>query len=128
MKIAALVARILLGLIFVASGIVGLFNLVTPPPDMPAAAMAFSSAMMATGYFFPLVKGTEVVCGLLLITGFAAPLALLILASITLNIVLFHGFLTPGIGNQVIPIVLVMLHLLAATAYWKLYRPLFGRG
>lgn len=128
MKKVALVARILLGLAYLASGIVGLLNLVQPPPDIPAGAKAFSEAMMATGYFFPLIKGTEVVCGLLLITGFAAPLALLVLASITLNIVLFHLFLTPGAGNQMIPMVVVALHLVAATAYWHLYRPLFGRG
>lgn len=90
-----LVARVLLGLIFFASGIVGLFNLVPPPENLPEDMVTFMNGMLAAKYFFPLVKGTEIVCGLLLVSGFFVPLALVILAPVILNIFLVHAFMAP---------------------------------
>jgi putative oxidoreductase len=87
-----LVARVLLGLIFVASGIA--FFLTTPPP-LEGAMADFFKGMAATGYFFYLLKGTEIVCGLLLISGRFVPLALVVLAPVILNIFLVHTFMAP---------------------------------
>ena len=126
-KIASYVGLYGLGLIYTAFGLAGLFNMLPPPKEIPEGAMAFSAAMFATGYFFPMVKLTESVCGLLLLSGYASPVALVILAPITLNIFLFHAWLTPGMGNLVIPVVMIVLHGLAALNYWHLYRPLFRR-
>lgn len=127
MKKVSFGAQILLGLLFFVFGLNGFLNFIPTPPDIPEAAVTFSMAMMATKYFFPLIKGTEVICGLLLLTGFAAPLALVILAPITINIAFFHLFLTPGFGNQIMWIAMVIIHVLAALAYWPIYRPLFNR-
>jgi len=52
--------------------------------------------MMATTYLFPLIKGTEIVCGALLLSGLFVPLALVILAPIVLNIFLLNAFLQPN--------------------------------
>ncbi len=93
---APLVARILLGLIFFLSGIVGLFNLVSPPSNLPQDMVTFMNGMMATKYLFPLIKGTEIVCGALLLFGAFVPLALVALAPIVLNIFLLHAFLEPS--------------------------------
>src|SRR5690606_32550264 len=90
-----LVARILLGLIFFAGGLVGLLNLAPAPPDLPERLQTFNAGLMATGYFMTLLKGTETVCGLLLLSGFYVPLALFILAPIVLNIFLVHAFMEP---------------------------------
>ena len=60
-----LIARILLGLIFFVFGLIGLFNLYPPPPDLPERLQAFNSGLMATHYFFPFLKLTETLCGLL---------------------------------------------------------------
>jgi len=90
------IARILLGLIFFLSGIAGLFNLIPPPPYLPQNMLAFMNGMMATTYLFPLIKGTEIVCGALLLSGLFVPLALVILAPIVLNIFLLHAFLQPN--------------------------------
>lgn len=92
MKTAALIARILLGLIFVGSGIA--FFLTTPPP-LDGAMGDFFKGMAATGYFFYLLKGTEIVCGLLLLSGMFVPLALVVLAPVILNIFLVHAFMAP---------------------------------
>lgn len=90
-----LIARLLLGFVMFASGLVGLFNLAPPPPDMPERLMTFMNGMMATGYFMTLLKLTETVCGLMLLTGYFVPLALVILAPIVLNIFLVHAFIAP---------------------------------
>lgn len=127
MKKVSTVSRYLLGLVFFLSGIVGLFNLVPPPPDMPEGLMTFMSGMMASKYFFPLLKGTETICGLLLLVGVAPALMLLILAPITINIILVHGFLTPGVSNLVVPIIILVLHALAAVNYWPVFEPLLRK-
>ena len=92
MKKATLIARGLLGLVFLGSGIA--FFLTTPPPQEGAMG-DFFKGMMATGYFFYLLKGTEIVCGLLLLSGRFVPLALVALAPVILNIFLVHTFLMP---------------------------------
>lgn len=121
------ISRYLLGLIFFVFGAAGLFNLIPPPPDMPEKLQTFMTGMMATGYFFPLLKLTETICGLLLLIGFMPALALVILAPISLNILLVHLFLTPGLENLALPLVIVALHVTTAKGYWSLYQPLFNR-
>jgi len=64
----------------------------------------------------------------MLLAGIFAPIALTVLAPITIQIILFHHFLTPGIQNSVMGIVMAVLHGMAVSRYWKLYRPLFRRG
>lgn len=119
--------RYILGLIFFIFGLAGLLNLLPQPTDLPEKMITFMNGMMAAGYFFPLLKGTEAVCGLLLILGFAPALSLVILAPITINIFFVHLFLTPGIQNLVVPLVMVILHVLAAVRYKHLYQPLFSK-
>jgi hypothetical protein len=98
-----------------------------PFPPLPQAAQGFMQGIMGTGYFFPFLKITETTCGFLLLTGIAAPLALVVIAPVTLNIILFHTFLTPGLNNLVLPLVMVAAQILAMSGYWKLYQPLFGK-
>ena len=123
------IARIILGLIYFVFGGMGLAIAlgVMPMPNssMPEAATAFMKGIMATGYFFPLLKVTEVSCGLLLLTGVAAPLALVIIAPVTLHIFLFHAFLTAGVSNLVLPVIMVLAQCVAMSGYWSLYQPLF---
>lgn len=90
------IVRVLLGLVLFLSGLVGLLNLVQPPPDMPEKLVAFNTGLAASGYFFPLLKLTETLCGFALIVGWFVPLALVILAPVVLNIFLVHAFLAPS--------------------------------
>lgn len=92
MKWVTLAARLLMGLIFLGSGIAFFF---TTPPPMEGPIADFFKGMAATGYFFYLLKGTEIVCGALLLSGFFVPLALVILAPVVLNIFLVHTFMMP---------------------------------
>ena len=124
-------ARIILGLIYFVFGAMGLAMqlglMQMPEPAMPEAAMGFMKGMVGTGYFLPLLKITETVCGLLLLTGLAAPLALVIVAPVTLHILLFHANLTPGVNNLVLPSVMIIVQVIAMSGYWDLYKPLLVR-
>jgi uncharacterized membrane protein YphA (DoxX/SURF4 family) len=87
-------ARIFLGLIFFVFGLNGFLHFL-PNPPLPDAAGAFMGALAKTGYMFPLIKGTEVLGGLLLLSGRLVPLGLLLLAPVIVNIVAFHFVLAP---------------------------------
>ena len=88
-------ARLFLGLVFTVFGLNFFLHFLPTPPPPPRAA-AFAGALFGSGYFFPLLKTTEVVAGLLLLTGRYVTLALTVLAPIVINIVGFHLFLAPS--------------------------------
>lgn len=99
-------ARLLLGAIFFVFGLNGFLHFIPQPPPS-GNALAFVSGMAATGYFFPLLKGTEVLAGLALLGNRYVPLALVVLAPIVVNIVAFHVFLAPA--GMVLPLFIVAL-------------------
>jgi uncharacterized membrane protein YphA (DoxX/SURF4 family) len=117
------VARFLLGSMFFVFGLNGFLNFIPPPAGpMPEGAMAFGMALMKTGYMFPLIKGTEVLGGALLLANRFVPVALAILAPVIVNIVAFHAFLTPGDSSMALVILAVELYL--AWAYRSAYLPM----
>lgn len=120
------VSRYILGLIFFVFGLNGFLQFL-PQPALPETAMPFLGGLMAAPYFFPFLKGTEVLMSLLLLSGYAAPFALVVLAPITINILLFHTILTPGLQNAVLPVVMVLLSLAAAYNYWPTFKLLFAK-
>jgi hypothetical protein len=130
MKHLKSVPRWILGLIYFVFGGYGFlfaFGILPMPetPPMPPAATAFMAGMFGTGYLFQLIKITEVSCGLLLLINKAVPGALVILAPITLNIFMFHTFLTPGLDQKVLPTVMLLTHFYLGYQYWKTFKPLF---
>lgn len=115
------VARVLLGLIFFVFGLNGFLNFL-PMPPMTGKPAEFMGALAATGYMFPMIKGVEVVGGLMLLAGRLVPLALVLLAPIVVNIVAFHTVLAPP--NPVTFLVLAA-EIYLAWAYRAQFRPLF---
>ncbi|BDU72258.1 DoxX family membrane protein [Mesoterricola silvestris] len=107
-KAAPIAARILLGLLFVVTGLNGFLDfLPRPTAPMPEGAAAFAGAMMKTGYLMQLVAGTQLAAGLMLLVGRFVPLALTLLAPVLVNIICFHVFLAPsGLGPGVLALVL----------------------
>ena len=123
MKIAIIIVRILMGLMFLFASIVVLFNLM-PHPEMKGNAKLFMDGIMATGYFMPLLKITELVCGLALVAGCFVPLATVVIFPITLNILLYHVFVAPEGLPVAIPLMLANLFL--AYACRKNYKTLLA--
>lgn len=123
-------ARIILALIYFVFGLMGLSIALglmkMPEQPMPQAAQTFMTGIMATGYFFPVLKVTEVFFGFLLFFKRTAPLALVVLAPVTLQIILFHMFLTPVAGELILPLVMGVSQIVAMSAFWNLYQPLFS--
>src|SRR5688572_11248946 len=94
MKYAPAIAGIVLGLLFIMSAVVVLFNLVQgppPPPGTPAAM--FFGAFAPTGYL-TFVKVLELLGGILVAIPRTRNLGLLVLGPIIVNILAFHFFLT----------------------------------
>jgi len=69
--------RVLLGLVFLVCGLNGFLNFLPQPTGpIPEGALALGGALMKAGYMFPLIKGTEVLAGVLLLANVFVPLAL----------------------------------------------------
>ncbi len=88
-----IVVRVLLGALFLFGGIAFFF---TTPPPMTGDMATFFTGLMASKYFFYLLKGAEIFCGACLVSGCFVSLALVILAPIVLNIFMLHLFLEPS--------------------------------
>lgn len=120
-----IVLRTLMGLLFVMTGSNGFFNYLpqpkTPPPE---AAAAFFGALVKTGYMMPLIMGTQLLAGVLLVTGCFVPLALALIAPIIVGIVTFHLFLSPSGAGMAIFVLVVELYLV--WAYRGAFRPMLG--
>lgn len=124
MKIAVLIARTLLGLMFLVFGLNFFFPFMEmKSPPMSAQATAFSAGLAGSGYFFQFLKGLEVVCGLALVLNRFTAFFLLVLLPITINIFLFHAELEPS-GTPMAAGILVV-HLFLGYAYRKYYASLF---
>jgi putative oxidoreductase len=121
MKKVEVGARIIFGLLWVVFGLNFFFHFLPVPPPAEKAG-AFLGAMFQTGYFFPFVKITEIAVGLMLLTNRFVPLALIIIAPVTLNIFLVHAMLDPaGVGLSV---VLMILNIFLGFRYLDSYKEL----
>jgi len=118
----AKILRIILGIGLIIFGLNKFFAFM-PIPELPADASSFMSSLKATGYVLPVLGFLEVVIGLMLVVNKAVAFALLLLAPISVNILLFHLFLDlPGLAGA---IVIAIINIVLIYKHWKVYRPLF---
>ena len=122
LKYAEVAARVLLGLVFVVFGAMYFF-MTLPEPDLTTAGGKYFAGLVAAVFFLPFLKGVEVIAGLMLFTKRWTALALLVLAPIILQIVLYEIFLSPG--ELVMGAVLVALAAFLAWRNWHKYAALF---
>lgn len=115
MKIAALIAGILLGLLFVMSASVVLFKLV-PIPEPPAGTpmATFMAAFVPTGYM-TFVKVFELLGGILVAIPKTRNLGLLCLGPIILNIFAFHQLVA---GDGIFQLMLLGIAALSLFLLW----------
>lgn len=95
MRIVALVARYLLGIIFTIFGLNGFLQFIHQPPPTNPLALQFFIAISAT-HFSALFFAVQLVAGLLLLSGYFVPLALVLLAAEIYNILAFHLTMAPA--------------------------------
>ncbi len=122
MKIAVLIARVLLGLMFLVFGLNDFFHFI-PMQPMPGDAGVLAGVMFTHGWFT--FHGIlYVVAGVLLLIGRYVPVALVILGPIIVNILVFHVTLAPnGIGPGLLA---TLLECFLIWAYWPAFRPIFN--
>ena len=121
-NIAAHIARVLLGLIFLVFGLNGFLHFITAPPPTGAAGEFFYGLVKAQ-YFLPFMASIQVICGVLLLSGSLVPFALLLIFPVNLNIFFFHLVLSPA--NLGMAILMMAANILLAVYYWPVYKPIF---
>jgi putative oxidoreductase len=93
MKITTVIARFLLGLIFLIFGVNGFLHFIPMPPPTGTAGQ-FMGALFVSNYLV-VVFLLQIVPALLLLINRYVPLALTLLAPIIVNILLFHTLMAP---------------------------------
>lgn len=126
MKIAVLVVRLLLGLVFAFFGSNNILGFLKMPPMPPSDAASFSSILIAH-HFMTFVGLLMVIAGLLLLVGRFVPLALTLLGPILVNILLYHALIDPegGVKAAIPGIVATVLWLFLLVVYRKSFYTLF---
>jgi putative oxidoreductase len=110
MKIASLIARILLGLIFVVFGLNGFLHFIPMPPPTGVAGQFFG-AIFASHYWV-VIFGVQVIGGVLLLINRYVPLALVLLGPVIVNIFFVHALMAPS-GLPLATVVVILWSILA---------------
>lgn len=118
MKIAMIIVRSLTGLLFIFASATYFLGIVQPP-ELTGPMKTFNEGLAASGYFFTLLKATELVCGILLLIGRFVPLALVVLAPIVIHILMVHIFL----DRTGLPVAIFLVAAFAFLGYY--YRKSF---
>lgn len=117
MKILRIILRVLLCLLLVTPilGVLGVFPAPTADLYTPSG-WAFMSALMASGYMFPLLGLLSAVCLVLFAIGRTA-LGAVLLAPMSVNVIFFHALVDTGLLHPS-AIMGVLLFLLNAFFLW----------
>lgn len=95
MRIVVLIARNLLGLLFTVFGLNGFLHFIPQPPPPPGLATDFFRVVFTSGYMI-LPFTLQLVGGVLLLVNRYVPLALVLLAPVIVNILMFHVLMSPA--------------------------------
>jgi putative oxidoreductase len=126
----ALVARILLGVMFTIFGLNGLMMTFTgsgfiPMPPQPEIMVTIMTGFMATQYMMKLVFVCQFLAGIFMLSGFFVNAALVLLAPIIVNILGIHLFVEPT--GLPMAIVVLILYIIVLKSRWNYFRPLLDK-
>jgi putative oxidoreductase len=122
MKVAVLIARILLGLVFLVFGL-NFYFFFMPMQTLPGDAGLIGGLFFRHGWFY-FYGILYVIGGLMLLAGRFVPLGLVLIGPIIVNILLFHITLAPsGIGPG---LVCAVLEIFLIYAYRAAFRGIFA--
>jgi putative oxidoreductase len=121
MNLVIVIARVLLGALFVLFGSNFFLHFLKMPA--PTGAAGTYMGVLFMHHFLYVVGALQLVGGLLLLVGRFVPLGLVLLGPVIVNIILYHALLEPtGIAPGV---VVTVLELFLLFAYRKSFRGLF---
>ena len=123
MKIAALIARYLLGLIFLIFGLNGFLHFL-PMQPMPGVAGQFLTALVDSHYTVVIFL-LQLIGGILLLINLYVPLALTLLGPVIANIFFFHLLMAPS--GLPLALVVIILWILVFYSVRSAFAPLFMR-
>src|SRR5882724_7083075 len=92
MKIIVLIARVLLGLVFLVFGLNGFLNFLSLGPMPTGLAGQFMGALFVSHYYW-VIAALQVVGGVLLLVNRYVPLALVLVGPVIVSILCYHVFL-----------------------------------
>src|SRR5258706_3947633 len=95
MKIATIIARSLLGLIFVVVGSNMFLHFIPMPPPPEGPAREFMTVLFLSHYLY-VVCALQVAGGALLFTGRSTPLGLSLVGPVIVKILCFHALMAPA--------------------------------
>jgi putative oxidoreductase len=121
MKVVGLIARYLLGLIFVVFGANGFLHFIPMAPPSGLAGQYMGALFMS--HILVVVFLLELIPGILLLVGRYVPLALVLLGPVIVNIALFHAMMEPS--GLPIASVVVILWLLTFWSYRAAFEHIF---
>lgn len=113
--------RLLYGVFWMTFGLNGFLHFFQVPEPQGEAA-AFLQALVAAGYVMPLVYASQIVAGAMLLLGRYLALALVLLAPVVGNIVLYDFFLNHA--GVTIGIIILVIYLVLLYAHRKRLMPL----
>lgn len=119
-----IILRLIVGLGLIIMGLTKLIAFdFMPTPNFSDEAATFMSSLNNTGYVLKFLGFLEIFIGLLLLLNRWVPFALILLAPITVNVLLFHLFLDSQ--GLILALIVVLLNIILIYKHWKVYRPLF---
>jgi putative oxidoreductase len=121
MKKAVIIVRVLIGLLFLFASVPVLLNLF-PQPELTGNTKIFMDGVSASKYLMPLIKITEMLCGLAFVSGFFVPLATVVIAPVVVNIFFTHVFM--DMSGLPVAITLVLANIFLAYAHRDKFGPI----
>jgi len=117
------IARVFLGLAFAAFGVMGLFQLMKAPDNLPEDIKVVDAALARAGYM-NVASATMALGGLLLLINRFVPLALALLAPILGGILTFH--IAMQLPTIIPGAVLTAIELYLAWSYRRAFCPMLA--
>ena len=96
MKIAVIIVRVLIGLMFLLASITYFLNVAPPPENLTGDTKIFFDGLAASKYILPVSKVFELLCGLAFVSGRFVALAVVLIFPIALNILFINAIHLPS--------------------------------
>ena len=109
MKVAVVIARILMGVIFVFLGLNGFLQFLKAPLPTGLAGQ-FLMALFQSHYVW-FICAVQIVGGVLLLVNRYVPLALTLLGPVIVNIILYHLLLNPAAAQLAVVVTILWFFL-----------------